>query len=92
MTTREGVEREKKLCSNFSAISAQLTRKGLLESSGELIDLWDKQAHEGLENPRQRIAEKMVGNGRERLIDLEDRALLGEREKRLPGKMGRESV
>ena len=71
------------MCSNFSAISAQLTRKGLRRRpEGELIDLGavlplgERGTGQGRMKAQrgkyalERIAEKMVGNGREWLIDL----------------------
>ena len=72
------------MCSNFSAISAQLTRKGLRRRpEGELIDLGaalplgergtgqlHMKAQSRKKHAGERIGEKMVGNGREWLIDL----------------------
>ena len=57
------------MCSNFSAIPTQLTRKGPL---GANRLAFGTEAHEGLELKcaRERMAEKMVGNGWEWLIDL----------------------
>ena len=90
------------MCSNFSAISAQLTRKGLRRRpEGGLIDLGAAFGREGHcaaahEGPKrkihagERIGEKMVGNGREWVIDLGQGPVRTERrgEKRLAGKIG----
>ena len=73
------------MCSNFSAIPTQLTRKGPL---GANRLAFGTEAHEGPERKireKEQQEEKMVANGREWLIDLGQGPV---RTEEIAGKMG----